>query len=84
MCVPVKPQRIMSATLAPRRSEYFAKYYLSTVFAGSFVMKIHIQNKWESANKFLLWEAKQNEVFSSKFFQSSLLKHAGEVFLFCV
>jgi len=84
MCVPVKPQRIISATLAPRRSEYFAKYYLSTVFASSFVMKIHIQNKWESANKFLLWEAKQNEVFSSKFFQSSLLKHAGEVFLFCV
>jgi len=40
----------------------------STVFARRFVMKTHIQNKWESANKFLLRDAKQNEVFSSKFF----------------
>jgi len=51
--VPVKPQRIISATLATRRKEYFAKDYLSTVFASSFVVKTHNQNTWESANKFL-------------------------------
>jgi len=27
--------------------------YVSTVFASSFVIKTHIQKKWESANKFL-------------------------------
>jgi len=32
---------------------YFAKGYSSTAFASSFVMKTHIQKKWESANKFL-------------------------------
>ena len=53
---------------------YFAKDYLSTVFASSFVMKTHIQKKWESANKFFLWEAKQNEVFSSKFFSKQSVK----------
>ena len=31
-------------------------------------MKTHVQKKWESANEFLLWEAKQKEDFSSKFF----------------
>jgi len=35
-------------------------------------MKTHIQKKWESTNKCLLWEAKQNEVFSSKFFSEQL------------
>jgi len=50
VCVPVKPQCIISATLA-MRWQYFATYYLSTVFASSFVMKTHIQKKLESANK---------------------------------
>jgi len=69
----MKPQRIISATLATRRQEYFAKDCFSTVFVSIFVMKTHIQKTWESANKFLLCEAKQNEVVSSEFFQSSLL-----------
>jgi len=43
-------------------------------------MKTHVQKKWESANKFLLWEAKQNKDFSSKFFS---VKNAGGV-IFCV
>jgi len=53
MCVPLKPQRIISATLAKRRLEYFVKDDLSTVFASSFIMKTHIKKKRESANKFL-------------------------------
>ena len=32
---------------------YFAKDYLSAVFASRLVTKTHIQKKWESANKFL-------------------------------
>jgi len=70
VCVPEK----ISATLATRRWEYFANDYLSTDFAISFVMKTQIQNMWESANKFLCWEAKQNEVFSLKFFSKQSVK----------
>ena len=54
----MKQDRAISATLAARCKEYFAKDYLSTVFASSFVMKTYIQKKWESAIKFLVWEAK--------------------------
>ena len=37
-------------------------------------MKTYIQKKWESVNKFLLGETKQNEVFSSKFFSKQSVK----------
>jgi len=58
VCVPVKLQRMISATLATRRLDCFAEDYLSTVSASRFVTKTHIQKKWESANKFLFSEAK--------------------------
>jgi len=32
---------------------YFDKDYLSSVFVSSFFCETHIQNTWESANKFL-------------------------------
>jgi len=37
-------------------------------------MKTYIQKKWENANKFLLWEAKQNKAFSSEFFSKQSVK----------
>jgi len=43
-------------------------------------MKTHIQKKWESANNFLFLEA----IFLRSSFQSKLIKHASEFFLFCV
>jgi len=54
--VPVKPQRVISAT---RGWEYIAKDYLWTVFQ-EFCYETHrlIQKRWESANKFLFWEVK--------------------------
>ena len=78
VCVPVKPQRIISARLATRRYEYFAEDYLSTVFGSSFVMKIHIQKKWEKAS-FSFEKPNKTSFFLRSSFQSSLLKHAGEV-----
>ena len=49
-------------------------WWLSTVFASSFVMETHIQNKWERTNKFLFWEDKENEIFSLKFFSKQSVK----------
>jgi len=65
VCVPVQPQRIISATLATRRKEYLAEDYLSTVFASSFVMKTHVQKKCQQVS---LLRNQIKEVFSSKFF----------------
>jgi len=53
---PMTTQRVISAT---RGWEYFAKDYLWTVFQ-EFCYETHrlIQKRWESAKKFLFWEAK--------------------------
>ena len=66
--VPMKPQSIISAT---RGWEYFAKDYLWILFPGV-CYETHrlIQNRWESAKKFLYWEAEQNDVFFRSAFKA--------------
>jgi len=53
----MKPQRVISAT---RGCKYFAKDYISELFFQEFCYETHrlIQKRWESAKKFLFWEAK--------------------------
>jgi len=76
----MKPQRVISAA---RGWEYFAKYYLWTVFSKSFVMKpIGLFKRGGRVPKSFFFE-KPNETTSSfrSAFQTTLLQHAGEVFL---
>jgi len=53
------------------------------LFFQEFCYETHrlLQKRWESAKKFLFWEAKWKHVFFRSAFQSTLLKHAGEVFV---
>jgi len=80
----MKPQRVISAMRG------YGSTLLRTMFElffQEFCYENHrlIQKRWESAKKFLFWEAKWNHVFFWSAFESTLLKHAGEVFfLFCV
>jgi len=74
----MKPQRVISAA---RGWEYFAKDYLWTVFSKSFVMKpIGLFKRGGRVPKSFVFE-KPNETMPSfrSAFQSTLLKHAGEV-----
>ena len=75
----MKPQRVISAVTG---WEYFAKDYLWTVFQ-EFCYETYrlVQKRRESAKKFLIWQAKWNHVFFRSAFQSTQLKHAGEVFV---
>jgi len=54
--VPMKPQSVISAT---RGWEYFARIIFE-LFFQEFCYETHrlIQKRWESAKKFLFWEAK--------------------------
>jgi len=77
--VPMKPQHVISAT---RGWEFFAKDYLWTVFFKSFVMKpIGLFKRGGRVPKSFFFE-KQNKTMSflRSDFQSTLLKHAGELF----
>jgi len=77
--VPMKPQRVISAT---RGWEYLAKDYLWTVFQ-EFCYETHrfIEKRWESAKIYFFEKPNKNLSFFRSACQSTLLKHAGDVFL---
>jgi len=56
------------------------------LFFQEFCYETHrlIQKRWESAKNFFFEKPNETMSFFRSAFQSTLLKHAGEVFLFCV
>jgi len=79
--VPKKPQRVFPAR---RGWEYFAKDYLRTVFLKSLVMKpIGLFKRGGRVPKsFFFKKPNKTMSFCRSAFQSTLLKHAGEVIFY--
>jgi len=75
----MKPQRVISAT---RGWEYFAKDYLWTVFPRVFFKPIgFFKRGGRLPNRFFFEKQNKTMSFFRSAFQSTLSKHAGEVFL---
>jgi len=74
----MKPQHVISAG----RGWNTLLRTIFELFFQEFCYETHrlIQKRWESAKKFLFWEAKWNHAFFRSVVQSTLLKNAGEVF----
>jgi len=76
--VPMKPQRVIFST---RGWEYFAKDYLWTACQEfCYETQRPIQKRWESAKNFFFEKPNKTMFLFRSAFQSTLLKHAGEVF----
>jgi len=75
----MNPQRAISAKTG---CEYFARDYLWTVFQ-EFCYETYrlIQKRWGSAKSYFFEKPNITMSFFRSAFQSTLLKHAGEVFL---
>ena len=69
----MKPQHVISATRGYGSTLLITLFEL---FFQEFCYETHrlIQKRWECAKTFLFWEAKQNDVFFSKYFSKYYVK----------
>jgi len=80
--VPVKPQRVISATTG---LEYFARTVFEMFFPEiSYETHRLFQRGGRVPKSFFFEKSRKTMSFFQSAFQSILLKHAGEIFLFCV